>query len=445
MHKCQLSRHCSATAHDTAKIRYNDAFSRKRHVAIGGEFIMASRPLKGSNLTTVRGINERLILHLLRVHKRLTKAEATRITGLSANAVSVLFRSLESDGLLLREEPIRGRVGQPSVPMRLNPDALHYVGMKIGRRSFDLVVVNFTGQVKAVISRQHAYPTPATTLQFINEHLEAVVRTAGLVQDDISAFNIATPFELWSWTSDFGAPREEMALWKSFDMVSEIAQVVPWPVTISNDGTAACRAELVFGPPLDVQDLVYFFIGSFIGGGIVLNGSVFPGRRGNAGGVGPLRIPDESGGDRLVDHASLVVLERMLAQRDAGLAQRVYTETEHWEQFDPELTIWLNRAARSLGHAIVSALAILEFETVVIDGAFPPEIGQRLVSAVEQQLDRLDLQGVNRPAIRAGHFGSLARALGAAAQQISTDYMIDQNTLLREAPAKMPVARASGG
>ncbi|WP_167856115.1 ROK family transcriptional regulator [Natronospirillum operosum] len=403
---------------------------------------MASRPLKGSNLTTVRGINERLILHLLRVHQRLTKAEATRITGLSANAVSVLFRSLESDGLLLRDEPIRGRIGQPSVPMRLNPDALHYVGMKIGRRSFDLVVVNFTGQVKAVISRQHAYPTPATTLQFINEHLDAVVQEAGLARDDISAFNIATPFELWSWTSDFGAPREEMALWKSFDLAGEISRAVPWPVTISNDGTAACRAELVFGPPVDVQDLAYFFIGSFIGGGIVLNGSVFPGRRGNAGGVGPLRIPDESGGDRLVDHASLVVLERLLAQRDTDLAQSIYTETEHWEQFESELTIWVNRAGRSLGHAIVSALAILEFETVVIDGAFPPAVRQRLVSAIEQQLDRLDLQGVNRPELRAGHFGALARAIGAAAYQISTDYMIDQNTLLRETPAKVPLASA---
>ena len=54
-------------------------------------------------------------------------------------------------------------------------------------------------------------------------------------------------------------------------------------------------------------------MGTFIGGGVVLNGSVFPGRRGNAGGFGPMRVPDMVGGDRLIDHASLIVLERGLA------------------------------------------------------------------------------------------------------------------------------------
>lgn len=398
---------------------------------------MASRPLKGSNLTTVRGINEQLILHLLRIHTHLTKAEATRITGLSANAVSVIFRALESDGLLLRGEPIRGRIGQPSVPMTLNPDAVYFIGFKIGRRSFELIVVNFVGDIKARIAQLHRYPTPATTLEFISSNISRLLAQAGLSTKDISAFNIAMPFELWSSTSDFGAPPEEMEAWRSRDITSEVANAVPWPVTTENDGNAACRGELVFGPHTDSQDRIYFFIGTFIGGGVVLNGSVFAGRRGNAGGLGPLRIPDESGGDRLVDHASLIVLERMIAQRDPELAQGIYTDNDDWSPYEPELTIWLNRAARSVGHAIVSALAVLEFETVVIDGAFPPHIRQRLVNAIEQQMERMDLQYVTRPVLKPGHFGARARAIGAAAYQISTEYMIDQNTLLRDSPSKL--------
>ncbi len=47
------------------------------------------------------------------------------------------MRSLEADGLLVRARPVRGRVGQPSIPMRLNPDAVYSFGVKIGRRSAD--------------------------------------------------------------------------------------------------------------------------------------------------------------------------------------------------------------------------------------------------------------------------------------------------------------------
>lgn len=393
--------------------------------------------LKGSNLTTVRGINERLILHLLRIHKRLSKAEATRITGLSANAISVIFRALEADGLLIRGEPVRGRIGQPSVPMMLNPNACYYIGFKIGRRSFDMMVVNFVGEVLARTFRVHQYPTPDATMSFLNEELEPLLKAAGLRHKDIVALNVATPFELWSWTSDFGAPKTEMEAWRDFDPATDIGREVPWPITVENDGTAACRGELVFGPDNDVQDLVYLFIGTFIGGGVVLNGSVFPGRRGNAGGFGPLRIPDEPGGNRLVDHASLVVLEQALAKRDPELAKALCTEQADWSDFEPELTAWLNRAGRSLGHAIVSALAVIDFESVVVDGAFPPDVRQRLVKIIENQLDTLDMQTVVRPEIRPGHFGAISRAMGAAAYQISTEYMIDQNTLLRDTPTRL--------
>lgn len=398
---------------------------------------MRSQPLKGSNLTTVRGINERLILHLLRTHKTLTKAEATRITGLSANAISVIFRALEKEGLLLRGTPIRGKVGQPSTPMRLNPDARYYIGFKVGRRTFDMVVVNFTGDILAQICEAHTYPTPDNTLAFIDTHLDALLKSAELTRDHIEAFNIATPFELWSWSSDFDAPPQEMAHWRDFDLQAEIEHRLPWPVTMENDGTAACRAELVFAPSVDAQDLVYLFVGTFIGGGIVLNGSVFPGRRGSSGGFGPMRVPDEPGGERLVDHASLVVLEHMLAQRDHTLATSVYSDDDDWSSFEPELSTWLTRAGRSLSHAIVSALAVIDFETVVIDGAFPANVRQRLVREVDNQLDQLDLQGVVRPTINAGHYGHMARAIGAAAYQISTEYMIDQNTLLRETPSTL--------
>ena len=88
----------------------------------------------GTNQSGVRDHNERLVLSILRRDGALAKADIARRTGLSAQTISVIMRALEEDGMLLRDAPRRGKVGQPSVPMRLNPDGAYFFGGMIGRR-----------------------------------------------------------------------------------------------------------------------------------------------------------------------------------------------------------------------------------------------------------------------------------------------------------------------
>eukprot|EP01031_Cornospumella_fuschlensis_P042384 gene42385-51765_t len=116
--------------------------------------------LRGSNQSGMRDHNERLVLSLLRQHGALAKSDIARITGLSAQTISVIMRALEQDGLLLRGEPVRGRIGQPSVPMHLNPEGALFLGLKIGRRSTDLVLVDFLGRVRDSRRKTYRYPTP---------------------------------------------------------------------------------------------------------------------------------------------------------------------------------------------------------------------------------------------------------------------------------------------
>jgi predicted NBD/HSP70 family sugar kinase len=379
--------------------------------------------LRGSNQTTVRDFNERLILHMIRRRGALTKADATRLTGLSPNAVSMIVGALEQDGLLLRGEPVRGRIGQPSVPLRLNPDARFHAGFKIGRQSFDLVIVDFCGTVRARKARPHVYPTPGAAQAFVKAELPGLLRRARLRRADVAASGVAMPTGLWQWSDLFDADPGDMAAWRDFDAARDLAAVLPGEVLVENDATAACRAEWAFGKLADVSDSVYFFIGTFIGGGIVLNGNVFTGCRGNAGGFGPLRVPDEPGGMRLVDHASLVVLQQMLAAARPGAAPAL-PEDGDWRALEPVLTHWIERTARGLAHAVVSTAAVIDFEDVVIDGAFPADVRDRIVAAVGQRLAESDLQGVTAPRIAAGSFGPVARAMGAAAGHVCARHMV---------------------
>ncbi len=134
-----------------------------------------SDPSRGTNQTGMKLYNERLVLSLIRAHGPLSKGEVSRMTGLSAQASSVIMSQLESDGLLLRGEPQRGKVGQPSVPMSLNPEGAFSIGVKVGRRTAELVLMDMAGQVRRRISVNFAYPTPALLVDFVDKGINEII------------------------------------------------------------------------------------------------------------------------------------------------------------------------------------------------------------------------------------------------------------------------------
>ncbi|MFC3183038.1 ROK family transcriptional regulator [Cypionkella sinensis] len=403
-----------------------------------GADIVSERPsddlgLRGSNQSGMRDHNERLVLSLVRQQGGLAKSDIARITGLSAQTVSVIMRALEQDGLLLRGEPVRGRIGQPSVPMFLNPEGAFFLGLKIGRRSVDLTLVDFMGRVRATKRQIYRYPAPHVVVSFVASSLPEVI--AGLNTAErarISGMGVAMPFQLWSWVQLIGAPKADMEAWRHVDIQAELAAVTGLPVYVQNDATSACGAELVFGTGERPKDFLYFYFGYFVGGGLVLNGQLFLGRSGNAAGVGPMPVPGRDGKmDRLISAASMSTLAA--AMEAAGEpSDHLFEQHEHWHVSAQILSDWMDQAAHGLAWATLGAASLLEIEAVMIDGWMPTEIRAEITRRTHAALHALDLDGIDPPVIREGSLGAQARALGAAAIPLSQRYLIDQNAAGRQ-------------
>ena len=195
---------------------------------------------------------------------------------------------------------------------------------------------------------------------------------------------------------------------------AEVARFSPLPVFLENDGTAACRAEHVLGRGREFRDFAYLFIGSFIGGGVVLNHSVYEGPTRNAGAFGSLPARGPEGDERqLIDTASLFLLEDALTRLSLP-ADRLWTEPQDWSGLEAALGPWVQSTARHVARAALMACAVIDFEAVLIDGAFPAEVRARLVAATRRELGRLDRRGLSPIRIEEGRIGGNARALGAA-------------------------------
>lgn len=388
---------------------------------------------RGSNQTGVRAYNERLVMSLVRRHGGLAKAEIARLTGLSAQTVSVIMRALEKDGLLVRGVPLRGRVGQPLVPMHLDPEGAFSFGMKIGRRSADLVLMDFMGTVRAQLHEAFPYPTTGGMLRFAGKGTEKLVASLDARQRSrIAGVGLAIPFELWNWAEEVGAPAGAIEEWRSFDLAAKVAEILPYPVFLENDGTAACGAELAFGHGADYPDFLYLFIGSFVGGGIVLNNALYPGRTGNAGAIGSMPVPGPNGQPvQLIEAASIFVLERMLKEQGIDPSP-LWLSPDDWDDFGAPLEQWIADTAKALAHAIVAASSVIDFSAAIIDGGFPASVKARIVAATAAALPDLDLQGIAPPRIEAGAVGSNARAIGGASLPLFKRYLLDRNVLFKE-------------
>jgi predicted NBD/HSP70 family sugar kinase len=406
--------------------------------AAGSNTAAVSGGSRGTSQTGVRLYNERLILSLIRRHPGLAKVEIARLTGLSTQTTTVIINRLEADGLLVAGEPQRGRIGQPSVPYTLNPDGAFGLGLMIGRRSSDLVLMDFTAGIRARRRMIYAFPLPQDILAFAEREMPNLLAELPEAQHArISGLGVAMPFDLWNWEADLKTPPGALDPWRDFDVAAELGRRFPaWPVRLCNDATSACAAELTFGAGAAYRDFAYFYVGTFIGGGIVLNGSLFPGRSGNAGALGSMPIMrrednGETSLQQLIRTASIYRLERRLIAAGRRGAD-IWLSPDDWSSFEGPLEAWIVEAAEALAQAIVTLLAVIDFEAIIIDGAFPADVRRRLVARTNQQWSRMDRQGLTETVVVEGSIGRDARAIGGAALPLLAAFARDHDVLFKE-------------
>lgn len=387
---------------------------------------------RGSNQSGMRAYNERLVMSLVRQFGQLAKSQITQMTGLSAQTVSVIMRALEADGLLEKGDPVRGKVGQPSVPMGLRHDGAFFLGLKIGRRSVGLVLTDFMGRVIDRVSHYGGYPSPDGVVRFAEEAMETLLsKLPAEHRARVAGLGVALPFQLWDWAGLVEAAPVEMADWRDRDIAADLAAICEFPVFLCNDASAACGAELVFGDQDRPHDFLYFFVSYFVGGGLVLDNALYTGKTGNAAALGSLPVSALDGSVRqLVDVASVVQLEAEFV-RQGGDRDELWGSLTEWRLPPDMLNAWLDEAANGLAQAILSSTCLIDFPCVLIDGSMPHDVRAGLVARTSARLTQISLTGVEIPVVREGTIGSDARSLGAASLPLSERFLVDRNAFLK--------------
>lgn len=397
---------------------------------------------KGSNSSGLRRYNERVLINFLRKLGQASKLELSRLSNLTPQAVTRIIDDLETAGMVEQKGKIQRGLGQPSTMYAINPKGAYSIGVNVGRSDIQILLMDFGGSVIGKIAHEFEIPEPEFLLDKIEQGINYL--QSSLTPDNrkrLVGVGLAMPWFMGAWKKEVNMSDELAERWLDIKFNLEVAKRTQLPVFLENDCSSAAIAELQFGRGSELQNFLYIFIGTFVGGGIVLHGNLESGVHGNAGAlasmpVSPSRLsscpPHQSAFETLANRASLFVLRRHL-NANGFTIKNISELPSLMPAAKPYVDEWIADSAEALAFVIFSSLGLMDFEGIVIDGNLPRELVQDLVSKVQAHINQLTPNGVFLPKIEMGHIGIDARAIGGAILPFYVNFSPDTNVMLTTA------------
>jgi predicted NBD/HSP70 family sugar kinase len=311
------------------------------------------------SLDLLRTMTDEHVLRALMDHRRLTRAELAKHTGISKPTVSESVRRLSAAGVLRdtgERTKGRGRVGSY---FALTEDV--GVALVVGIAP-DGVVAECVDCYGDVLARaRHVVSRPATSQQVEAALREVVSQVRKEVMSRpllVSAVSAADPVD--RRTGRLVHLPDAPFLVGELSPVEVLGPLVAGPVLVDNDVNWAARAEQMSGPSGALDDFVYLHLGEGLGCAVVSDGEVRRGFSGLAGEIAHLVTVGPDG-------RAMVLTEvfRVLGLRQPGTAAIDVDRLLGAVAGDSET---LRVLAAALAGVLAALLALSDPELVVLGG-----------------------------------------------------------------------------
>lgn len=391
---------------------------------------VTGRNLSGTNLERAGDHNQRVTLHAIRVGGPVTRTDLALTTGLTAAAIANITNRLLRQKLILQAGTTRGARGQPATRLVINPDGCYSMGLNVDRDHITLVVVDFTGRVRARSSREVKFALPEQVQSFFRRSAGRLLSKSRIDASKLVGIGVAFPDDIQR--AGLSEQPPEYALWGAIAVNQLLASVLPVPIFVENDAAAAAMGEMQFGLGQQYQSFFYVLITAALGGGLVLDGHYFRGATGRSGELGWLNRQQAGGPSRQLQHiVSLSGLYDCLAAQgyrvasppglmrlDAS-AQRIVDE-------------WIETSVDALEDVLVAINCLINPEEILIGGRLPAALVDRLASRLN---DRIRSHTATLPSvapIRRAAMSDDAPAVGAAILPFSDRFLPTRFALMKK-------------
>jgi glucokinase len=313
------------------------------------------------------------------------------------------------------------------------------VGIDLGATSLYVAVVDVAsgerlGEVKA---KSRAELGADAVLKRVIKAVKSAAKKAGIKRSELAGVGVGVPGPVLSEQGIVISLTNMGPTWDSYPLAERLHEGLGLPVVVDNDVNVGAVGEHRFGAGQGSQDMIAMFVGTGLGGGVILNGRLHTGFRGSAGEVGHMVIQADgvlcgcgerghaeayasrTGIEKAINAAIAEGIPSIVPELMAREEREVMTSSVLLRAYtagDQVTVAAIGAAQRYLGLLIASCVNLLDPEVVVVGGGMVERMGEVYLEPVREAaydhfLNKNDMLKVQ---IVPAALGDASGAVGAA-------------------------------
>jgi len=279
----------------------------------------------------------------------------------------------------------------------------HVIGIDLGGTNMQIGVVSPTLKVVGRAKKKtRAAEGSQRVMDRLIDGVQEACADAKIPLTEIAAVGIGAPGAV---DPKRGIVLEATNLrWNDFPLASVLGRRLGQHVVVDNDVNCAIYGEFRLGAAKGHDNVLGVWIGTGIGGGLILNGSMFYGATHTAGEIGHTTLfPAMPPGSRSLENncSRTAIVDRMvrlirannpsavsdLAEGDlSDIKARIVTQA--YIKNDKVTRNVVDNAADMLGISVANAVTLLGLQRVVIGGGLTEAMGENLVGKIRESARR---------------------------------------------------------
>ncbi|MDQ0560135.1 putative NBD/HSP70 family sugar kinase [Rhizobium mesoamericanum] len=363
----------------------------------------------------LRQISVRAVMDVLLHAGPTSRAELSKITGLSKQTMSEVIRTLEEAGWVREKGVTSGRIGRTAITYEVNGDAGYAVGMDMGATTTRIVLGNIVGSVVGEID----YPSDRRGGYHLIDQAEAMLSKMladlGIARELVLAIAIATPGVVDPATGALSMAPNLVDI-AGIDIGRTLSERLGYPVVLENDVNAAVIGESWLGCAIAIDTVAFISLGTGIGLGVLQDGKLMRGASGAAGEISYMPFGADPYAEDSLERGALECaiaaqgISDLYAHSGGAKNTSVRDILALAEKNDPLAIEVVGKVSDIAALLVVSVNAIVDPKTVVLGGS----IGRHplIVERVRQGIAKASRRAID---VKASVLGGRATLLGALA------------------------------
>ncbi len=367
----------------------------------------------------MRGINRSAILELVRKQGPIARTMIAKQLGVSLPTVMRIVDKLIEEGFVRPQGETEWSGGRRRPLLEFNADENVVLGVDMGGTKLYGAISEIGGHVIEEVEMERDGASGEACYDLLMKLIDDLLARPGLQGRCVRGIGVGAPgithhrdgIVKWAYALN----------WKDFPLKARLNERYKLPITVDNDVNLAALGELWFGAGQNVQNMILITMGSGIGAGIIIDGTLYRGSSEASGEIGHMIPGREFLGKSFIDFGALESVasatglvkkaHEVVTSSDHTNIEEIFRAALHGEEW---ARVIVDEMVDYLTIAIANLSVSFDPELIVLGGALTPfadvlakSISKRAQGTIPS-LSRLEVSGLG---LRATVMGAIVTVL----------------------------------